>query len=220
MLKKYIQLGNTNPFLFTSINSFTISLLGEYMIQTFELKVMGRTYDKNVTKNIIDDKNEKNTDQIKQNNENISNKLQSYTDYDIDRFKKMTMYRVFVGNPLTYTWYTKAIPYIFPVNSGSKITTKKVLWKVSFDQTIFAPWCIVVFNYFMMTMDGNKHEQSMKRIQRDFYSIMLIDWFLWPALSFVNFKYVPINYQPSVVYCGSMVWTAIMSWFYNREVSE
>lgn len=229
MFRKYLNLGNTNPIQFTTINSFTISILGEWLVQTIELKVIGKSYDKKINQNTIEKpeinpyvgKKPEIIDETKGDKkvEITIDKKENFTDYDIDRFKHMTAFRMLIGNPFTYVWYTKYLPFLFPSNSG-KLSTKMICSKIAFDQTIFGPWCIVSFNYFMCTVNGKEHDESMKRCQRDFWPIMILDWCLWPTLSFFNFRYTPINYQPSVVYCASMIWTGILSWMYNREVSE
>jgi hypothetical protein len=65
--------------------------------------------------------------------------------------------------------------------------------------------------------NGVSFKNSNKTLKNDFSFTYALDIAMWPALMWFNFKYMPINYQPSVVYCGSMVWTAVLSAIYNRE---
>ena len=118
MFKKYLNLGNTNPILFTSVNSLTISILGEWLVQTIELKYQGKSYDKKIDKNIRE--KHETTNQIKNDKkvESTIEKNEKFTNYDIDRFKNMTTYRVILYNPLTYVWYTKFLPHLFPAPTG------------------------------------------------------------------------------------------------------
>ena len=129
----------------------------------------------------------------------------------------MTWYRIGFQNPLSYIWYTKFLPHVFPPSPGRTDTLKIVLGKIFLDQSIFAPWCIIFFNIFMCKFNGKNTAETQKLVQTDFWKILWIDISYWPLLSFCNFRFIPINYQPTVVYIGSMVWTAIMSYMYNRD---
>jgi hypothetical protein len=105
---------------------------------------------------------------------------------------------------------------VFPPVPGP-MPTKLVLRKIAYDQSILAPWFIVMFNYVMMGFEGKTHREANIQIQNDFWFTYMYDLMFWPTISFFNFKYIPINYQPSVIYSASLIWTGIMSYIYNRD---
>lgn len=94
MIKKYVLLGKSSPFLFTSLNSVGLAVIGEFLAQTIEISA----FRKESSVGDISDIPE---------NENPKPANLWYQNYDIDRFCKMTLYRLVLYNPICFLWYTR-----------------------------------------------------------------------------------------------------------------
>ena len=131
MISRYLKFGMTNPFLFSAINAGQTSIIAEYFAQTVE----------NLKKK--SDINEKAavSSQIIEKDIRIINEC----GYDIDRLKRMTTFRVLISSPQAYLWYTKALNFLVP-SSSAVLANSQIAKKIFYDQFIFAPWYINLFD--------------------------------------------------------------------------
>ena len=69
-------------------------------------------------------------------------------------------------------------------------------------------------------MDGINNEELIAKIVRDWHIYMIADIGIFPAVQFLNFKYVPLNYQTFVIMFATFLSTFLMSAIESREIIE
>jgi len=48
---------------------------------------------------------------------------------------------------------------------------------------------------------------------------MIVNWKLWPAANFVNFKFVPVQLQVLFANFVALIWNTYLSWATSRDVT-
>jgi hypothetical protein len=86
------------------------------------------------------------------------------------------------------TKFFSALGYTTP---ASQTKTPVVLGKLVLDQTIFASGNLLWFIYALGWLEGRTTAQSTLKIQADLFSMLKMNWRLWPLVNYVNFTYVP-----------------------------
>lgn len=200
IIKNWIEYGHRRPVIFNTTNCLGVSLIGELGSQTFEQKYLKK-------KKTLDQKTNSKDLRI----DSAQNKSSDvyYGDYNLTRFAKMSVYRIILDHPKNYLWYTKILPFLVPTSTLS--SNKTIIKKIVFEQYLYSTWCIVYFNFAMGKLEGKSNALAHEQVKDNFSKMYLLDCMIWPTACYLNFRYVPIMIQPSVVYMGSMVWTAVLS---------
>ena len=124
---------------------------------------------------------------------------------DYPRFFRMTIYGLLVG-PMMVNWY-KLLDLKF----------KPVITRVGVDQLIGAPISILLF----FTLTGIMDQKSAKDIQSllndQYFRVLKLNYLVWPVFQFINFKYVPLNFQTVVVGGLAVGWNAFLSIVNNNS---
>lgn len=67
---------------------------------------------------------------------------------------------------------------------------RAVLARVAADQLLWAPTFVVGFYGVKAVIEG---KSPVEMIRSKFWHTMLVNWAIWPAAQFVNFKVVPLQ---------------------------
>lgn len=116
---------------------------------------------------------------------------------------------IYVGPVLTM-WYIR-VDKIVP-----KAASFRGVKMMLVDQLAFAP----IFIPGLLATVGSIQGQSIKEIkgtiEKDYFSILLTNWMLWPAAQLINFNLVPIQFR--VVFAGgvALVWNTYLAWKANQ----
>ncbi|KAG4072063.1 hypothetical protein HA402_015562 [Bradysia odoriphaga] len=121
---------------------------------------------------------------------------------------------VFVG-PSVRFWYgvmDKAIK--------AKSPAIKTMIKVGIDQLIFAPIFIAALvSTISYTQDQNI--QTIKgKLRTEYTDILLCNYYVWPWVQIVNFRFVPLNYQVLLTQCVAFLWNIYISWKTHSTVHK
>lgn len=60
-------------------------------------------------------------------------------------------------------------------------------------------------------LNGYSAENIGKKVIHDFPVLMTAELAFWPFFNFINFKYVPVNFQSTIIYVGTVFWATILS---------
>ena len=63
-----------------------------------------------------------------------------------------------------------------------------------------------------------KPEAIIPNLKQNVWSAMLVNWKLWPAANFVNFKFVPVQLQVLFANFVALIWNTYLSWATSRDV--
>jgi Mpv17 / PMP22 family len=69
----------------------------------------------------------------------------------------------------------------------------------------------------MGAMQGHSPEKISNKIQDSLWGLMKAQWAFWVPVQLLNFNYVPVRHQLNVVLLTSVVWTALLSFWYPPD---
>ena len=110
---------------------------------------------------------------------------------------------VYVG-PALHVWYG-ALGRHLPGAS-----TRAVLSRLAADQFVFAPCFVASFFSALLVLDGKPQEISMK-LQNDWWPTTQANWSVWIPAQFINFRYVPPQFQVLFANFVGLVWNSYLS---------
>jgi protein Mpv17 len=69
----------------------------------------------------------------------------------------------------------------------------------------------------MGAMQGHSPEKISNKIQDSIWGLMKAQWAFWVPVQLLNFNYIPVRHQLNVVLLTSVVWTALLSFWYPPD---
>lgn len=128
---------------------------------------------------------------------------------DKRRVLEMGLIRAAVITPFTLNWYTM----LAKIAPGS--TLLSALKRVVVDQAIGSP--IVISLVFIAKAVFIGDALSAKdTIQRHLGPTWLVGLQYWPIMHTINFRFVPLLYQPLYATFASLYWNAVLSFYANK----
>lgn len=106
----------------------------------------------------------------------------------------------------------------------SRIRAKKpltrTLEKVFVDQFVFAP----LFLGGLISIIGfTQHFDIVKvkdKLQNEYLDILKSNYYVWPWVQLINFRFVPLNYQVLLTQTVAVLWNIYVSWRTNLSERE
>ena len=108
--------------------------------------------------------------------------------------------------PIVHHWYgflTRKIP-------GQ--STKKVITRLFCDQVLFAPPFVTTFMSSLMLLEGKDAKEISPFLKRDLVDVVVTNWSLWVPAMYLNFKFIPVQWQVLFSNCVGLVWNIFLSW--------
>ena len=104
-----------------------------------------------------------------------------------------------------HLWYS-GVESIVPGDS-----TQAVICKIALDQTVYTSF--QSFNFFiaMSLLQGNRSDTAIASAKEKIWPAMKAGWSIWPAVHFVTYKFVPVEYRVPWVKFVVIFWTAYLS---------
>lgn len=119
---------------------------------------------------------------------------------------------VLVG-PTLHFWYlylSKLVP--LPGASGA-------ILRLLLDQFLFSPTFIGVFLATLVTLEG-RPSQAIPKLQQEWFSAVLANWKLWIPFQFLNFRFVPQQFQVLAANFIAVVWNVVLSFIAHKEILQ
>lgn len=93
-----------------------------------------------------------------------------------------------------------------------KSPAARTIIKVGMDQLIFAPiFTAALVSTISYTQD--RSVQSIKdKLRAQYTDILLCNYYVWPWVQIVNFRFVPLNYQVLLTQSVAFLWNIYVSW--------
>ncbi|KKA30169.1 hypothetical protein TD95_001180 [Thielaviopsis punctulata] len=113
-----------------------------------------------------------------------------------------------VFGPCAATWYKFLSKNVVLPNSNAQMAAR-----VLCDQGIFAPVFIGVFLSSMAVLEGNDPKEKLANGYR---GALTSNYYLWPAVQVVNFKFVPLQHRLLFTNVISIGWNGYLS-FLNSQ---
>ncbi|XP_069688575.1 protein Mpv17 [Periplaneta americana] len=129
-----------------------------------------------------------------------------------ERLLKFTGIGFFFIGPVLQVWYTKLALV------GGKSLYIKTLKKVGLDQLIAAPTLLCTVMSSVHLLDGHSLEETKLKLRQDYLDVLINNYKLWPAVQFLNFALVPVNFQVLVVQVVALAWNCYLSYKTHKKV--
>ncbi|KAM3319403.1 protein sym-1 isoform X1 [Capsicum chacoense] len=128
---------------------------------------------------------------------------------------KRTFLFTFLGfalvGPTLHFWYL----YLSRLITTPGVTG--TLMRLVLDQFLFAPIFVGVFLSSLVTLEG-RPSQVIPKLQQEWFSSVLANWQLWIPFQFINFRFVPQQFQVLAANFIALVWNVILSYKAHKEV--
>ncbi|VVB17086.1 unnamed protein product [Arabis nemorensis] len=129
--------------------------------------------------------------------------------------KKRTLTFTFLGlvlvGPALHFWYL----YLSKVVTASGLSG--AVLRLLLDQFVFAPIFVGVFLSAVVTLEG-KPSNVIPKLKQEWTGAVLANWQLWIPFQFLNFRFVPQNFQVLASNVVALAWNVILSFKAHKEV--
>ncbi|XP_057972041.1 protein sym-1 [Malania oleifera] len=130
---------------------------------------------------------------------------------DLKRTFIFTLLGLLLVGPTLHFWYlylSKLV--VLPGASGAFL-------RLLLDQFIFSPIFIGVFLATLVTLEG-RPSQVLPKLQQEWFSSVIANWQLWIPFQFLNFRFVPQQFQVLAANFISLIWNVILSFKAHKEI--
>ncbi|KAF8052257.1 hypothetical protein N665_1582s0013 [Sinapis alba] len=129
--------------------------------------------------------------------------------------KKRTLTFTILGlglvGPALHFWYL----YLSKVVTASGLSG--AVLRLLLDQFVFAPIFVGVFLSAVVTLEG-KPSHVIPKLKQEWTGVVLANWQLWIPFQFLNFRFVPQNFQVLASNVVALAWNVILSFKAHKEV--
>ncbi|XP_062167921.1 protein sym-1 [Alnus glutinosa] len=119
---------------------------------------------------------------------------------------------VLVGPTLHFWYFYLSRVVTLPGASGAFL-------RLLLDQFLFSPIFIGVFLTTLVTLEG-RPSQVIPKLQQEWFSAVLANWKLWIPLQFLNFRFVPQQFQVLAANFIALVWNVVLSFIAHKEILQ
>ncbi|KAJ3200300.1 hypothetical protein HDU83_003374 [Entophlyctis luteolus] len=150
---------------------------------------------------------------------------------DWRRVAVMATYGFCIAGPLYTGWYRLLDRTVEPVvkrvltSAGhTAISKHRMVWsvtlaKVAADNFVFEPPYLSLFFLSTHVMSGASVADAVRHLRADFAPTYVTDVSVWTPIQLVNFRFVPVHFQPLFVNVFNVGWNAFLS-FVKHEGSH
>lgn len=130
---------------------------------------------------------------------------------DLKRVSLFTFLGLVLVGPTLHFWYLY-LSKLVTITGASGAFVRLII-----DQFIFAPAFIGVFLSTLVTLEG-RPSQVLPKLQQEWLSSVVANWQLWIPFQFLNFRFVPQQFQVLAANFIALVWNVILSYKAHKEV--
>lgn len=130
---------------------------------------------------------------------------------DLKRTFLFTLLGLILVGPTLHFWYLYLSKLVtVPGASGAFL-------RLILDQFVFSPIFIGFFLATLVTLEGRPAE-VVPKLQQEWFSSVLANWQLWVPFQFLNFRFVPQQFQVLAANFISLIWNVILSFKAHKEI--
>lgn len=130
---------------------------------------------------------------------------------DLKRMFLFTLLGLVLVGPTLHFWYLYLSKLVtLPGASGAFL-------RLVLDQFLFSPIFIGVFLSSLMTLEG-RPSQVLPKLQQEWVSAVVVNWQLWIPFQFLNFRFVPQQFQVLAANFIALIWNVILSFKAHKEI--
>jgi hypothetical protein len=207
MHRRYQSSLSENPVMTNIAQSFCLWTIGDALSQTFE-KVSGAAKiesEQNASfSSISQDVAHSPQNEIQENVATSFNQkyklicLDYSNSFDTSRCAAAGLYGGLVLGTVGHQWY-KGLDWFVSKVVCPKTTSALIFSKVFLDTFVFGPIHISAFFSWMEISKGRKADEIQKKLVEDFAPTFVADSAFWIPVQILNFKFVPVPLQLTIV---------------------
>lgn len=130
---------------------------------------------------------------------------------DLKRVSLFTFLGLVLVGPTLHFWYLYLSKLVTMTGASGAFL------RLIVDQFLFAPAFIGVFLSALVTLEG-RPSQVLPKLQQEWMSSIIANWQLWIPFQFLNFRFVPQQFQVLAANFIALVWNVILSYKAHKEV--
>ncbi|XP_059668268.1 protein sym-1 [Cornus florida] len=130
---------------------------------------------------------------------------------DLKRTFLFTLLGLVLVGPTLHFWYLY-LSKLVTLSGASGAFLRLIL-----DQFLFSPIFIGVFLSTLVTLEG-RPSQVVPKLQQEWFSSVLANWQLWIPFQFLNFRFVPQQFQVLAANFIALIWNVILSYKAHKEI--
>lgn len=118
-----------------------------------------------------------------------------------------------IWRPSLHFWYSalnRAFQRLNPKNPKSLLT---LIAKTTVHEIMYHPISTVVYMYALRRLDGNAHSEVVAHVRKHFFEAQIKAYKVWPAMTMLNFLYVPQRLQVLFIGSVSVIMNALLTGF-------
>lgn len=131
--------------------------------------------------------------------------------FNLKRSLNLAIFSSTFVTPAMHFWY-QYLARTFPGTSF-----KVVLKKFVFDRLIFPPPLVLSFFVSQTLMNGGSWEDVKIRVRKNYINVMKMNLLIWPAAIFVNFRFVPLDFQVLYSNIVGFFWSIYLSYEIHKH---
>jgi len=135
-------------------------------------------------------------------------KLQDNVKVDLKRAGELGLIRATLVTPFCQWWYAY-LQHLAPGNN-------QVFKRVAIDSAIGSPLVICMVFATKGLLLGDM-QVSKELISNNLWKTWIAGLSYWPFVHCINFRFVPLMYQPLVGTIASLYWNAVLSYYSNKD---
>ncbi|CAN1337533.1 Protein sym-1 [Linum perenne] len=130
---------------------------------------------------------------------------------DFKRTSRFAFLGLVLVGPALHFWYLY-LSKLVTIPGAAGAFTRLVL-----DQFIFAPVFLGLFLSTLVVLEG-RPSQVVPKLQQELFSSVVANWQLWIPFQFLNFRFMPQQFQVLGANVIALVWNVIFSFKAHKEI--
>ncbi|KAI5849958.1 hypothetical protein BZA05DRAFT_374540 [Tricharina praecox] len=129
------------------------------------------------------------------------------TSFDFARLARFASWG-FIVAPVQFKWL-QFLHRSFPLSKAQGV--RPLLKRVALDQLLFAPVGLLGFFTYVSFAEGGGMEALKKRLDNVYIPAMKANYLIWPAVQWVNFRFLPLKFQMPFAATVGVAWGVYLS---------
>ncbi|CAN0890626.1 Protein sym-1 [Linum grandiflorum] len=130
---------------------------------------------------------------------------------DLKRTSRFAFLGLVLVGPALHFWYLY-LSKLVTIPGAAGAFTRLIL-----DQFLFAPVFLGVFLSTLVVLEG-RPSQVVPKLQQELFSSVVANWQLWIPFQFLNFRFMPQQFQVLGANVIALIWNVIFSFKAHKEI--
>eukprot|EP00897_Mesotaenium_endlicherianum_P002764 jgi/Mesen1/2515/ME000016S01862 len=136
----------------------------------------------------------------------LAQKLAGGKELQMRRTVLMALFGAVYGGPSAH-FVHRLLDRLFAPKGDFLSVAKKVV----VEQLTYGPLCnILLMAYISLVVEGRSWHLTRRKLEKDYASVQLNGWKVWPLAALINYRYVPIQFRVLFVNIVGIFWSTFL----------